>query len=154
MGDQKARPDAKLRQKSTTGVPALTGSAITKYAQFLNPQGLPKMLPLEQGISPVDAFDRLLLTEGFYVEQGLRTLSEQYDVRLQALAKLGKPKLILTPQEISQILGNITPLYDFHRTFFDSLLGLRLKGEIEMIEEIGRAVQQECRDRSRMPSSA
>eukprot|EP00456_Euglypha_rotunda_P011376 TRINITY_DN12976_c0_g1_i1.p1 TRINITY_DN12976_c0_g1~~TRINITY_DN12976_c0_g1_i1.p1 ORF type:complete len:119 (-),score=18.18 TRINITY_DN12976_c0_g1_i1:19-375(-) len=27
-------------------------------------------------------------------------------------------------------------------------------GDVQVIEEIGRAVQQECRDRSRMPSSA
>eukprot|EP00456_Euglypha_rotunda_P018114 TRINITY_DN16365_c0_g1_i4.p1 TRINITY_DN16365_c0_g1~~TRINITY_DN16365_c0_g1_i4.p1 ORF type:complete len:194 (+),score=31.22 TRINITY_DN16365_c0_g1_i4:81-662(+) len=63
---------------------------------------------------------------------------------------------ILKPSEISantaEVLNKLIPKY-LHPEFVQVVLG-GPKETTALLEEIGRAVQQECRDRSRMPSSA
>jgi len=131
MGDHK--------NPSSQQITGPEAAVIKKFSEYLDPKGVFK-LPNLKGLGPLAALDKLILSEGFYVQQGLRTMSEQYNGRLNALSKLPKGKEVLTAIEVPQLMLNITPLYEFHTQMYDALIRLRLGGGADVLEGLGRCI--------------
>eukprot|EP00456_Euglypha_rotunda_P020651 TRINITY_DN17969_c0_g1_i4.p1 TRINITY_DN17969_c0_g1~~TRINITY_DN17969_c0_g1_i4.p1 ORF type:complete len:115 (-),score=34.13 TRINITY_DN17969_c0_g1_i4:11-355(-) len=93
--------------------------------------------------------------------------SPTFYVALQALERLGLRAVEVATHAdegidldaLAQVLQRQKPAACWLMTSFQNPLGALMPDDkkrklVELLEEIGRAVQQECRDRSRMPSSA
>eukprot|EP00456_Euglypha_rotunda_P082099 TRINITY_DN80579_c0_g1_i1.p1 TRINITY_DN80579_c0_g1~~TRINITY_DN80579_c0_g1_i1.p1 ORF type:complete len:116 (-),score=31.36 TRINITY_DN80579_c0_g1_i1:10-357(-) len=76
-------------------------------------------------------------------EESLNQMLEDFTLQLELYEQQVKGQKIAMNVEYERLKLLLPQIYNLYR-----------QCESEEIKEIGRAVQQECRDRSRMPSSA